>query len=181
MRRIISAAAIALAFAACTDVPVAPDTDLRPQFASGGLGVDHVAAGSGQFFLGGGTRILFSFGAQEYDDRTSTGQFQFTRFGAGPRRQSFLQAEVTCLSVAEFPFGFQAWIAGVIKSSSVPDNVGQGIGFAVQDRGQGNNAPNPDRLTVTVLRTPQDAIDICKANTLAGVTLNVVQGNIQVR
>ena len=125
-RVFISAAAIPLAFTACTDVPLAPDTDLQPQFASGGLGVVHIASGSGHLFLLDGTHRVFSFGAQEYDDRTSTGQFPLKVMRSLPAF-GFLQAEVTCLSVAPFPNGNQAWIAGVIKRASNPANIGKGV------------------------------------------------------
>ena len=55
MRRIISAAAIALAVVACTDTPLAVETDLEPQFdqvlpcitVTSGSGVSFDCAGDG--------------------------------------------------------------------------------------------------------------------------------------
>ena len=178
MRRIISAAAIALAFAACTDVPVAPDSELQPQFARR-RPVVHIASGSGHFFIGG-THRVFSFTAQEYDDGTFSGQFQLkfmaSVFGSENPAITSLQAEVTCLSVDDF----RAWIAGVVTSSSIPAIIGRGIWFRVEDQGERHSDTGDALISgVRPLGTPQRAIDACEANTPRNV-FPIVQGNIQV-
>ena len=43
-RFFIPVAAFALAFSACTDAPIAPDTDIEPQLAKGGGGGDNTGA-----------------------------------------------------------------------------------------------------------------------------------------
>ena len=169
-----------LAFAACTDVPVAPETDIQLQFASGGLGVDHVASGSGNRVFNNGSQLVFSFGAQEYDDRTSTGQFHMKTVAPGAGGISFfLQAEVTCLSVPMVPSN-EAWIAGVIKTSSVPAIIGRGAWFRVKDQGERHSDLGNDQISlVQQTVTTQEAIDECLANT--GVNkFGITRGNIQV-
>jgi hypothetical protein len=54
--------------------------------------------------------------------------------------------DVDCLSVS----GVNAWIAGVITTSSDPSRVGQRVLWQVQDNGEGGAAP-PDRVSLPVL------------------------------
>ena len=185
----ISAAAIALAFVACTDVPVALDTDLEPQFAKGA--VVHSASGGGHFFYtyfgNPDTRRVFSFTAREHADGTFSGEFNLVIMEPTPSRGSenpaithWLEADVLCLTVV----GNEAWIGGLITNSSIPSNIDKETRFRVQDNGQGKNDP-PDRMTVTT-GTPQPvgsghAQAWCDNTPQARFLFEVVQGNIQVR
>ena len=200
--RTIFAGAIALAVVACTDAPVAIETDLEPQLARGGPLV-HLATGSGIAFSAGGTvHRIFSFTAREHADGRVSGQFQLELIGppdfgsTNPAITRYLQAEVTCLSVdPNFPLfgGFPtAWVAGVIKSSSVPAHIGEAAAFAVVDRREGNSGPF-DIITTMVpfpigSNTVAEVNAFCETQDLlpaqGGIAirlLDVGQGNIQVR
>jgi hypothetical protein len=169
-----------LVFAGCSDAAVAPDTDMQPMFASGGNGVLHVAAGGGyRLFALGSKRRVFSFGAQEYDDRPSTGQFQqkIMPVGGGPPESS-LHATVLCLSVPDFPSN-EAWIAGVITKSSVADEVGRGAWFRVKDQGERPEHGNDQISMVEVTKTTMEAIGACEGNTIVP-KFAITRGNIQV-
>ena len=189
MRRTVFAA-IALAFGACTDLPVALDTDLQPAFARGaGGGIVHSATGGSHRFFNDAARTKrkFSFTAREHADGTFSGQFQLNIMGLvgffgseNPAITRFLHAEVLCLSVE----GNEAWIGGVIRSSSIPGNIGKETGFRVRDNGQGKSAP-PDEISGTTfplpdLFPPGHAAAWCEDQPLRGL-LEVVQGNLQVR
>ena len=63
-------AAIALAFVACTDAPVAVETDLEPQFARGGLPT----------ITGGGITLNFNSGFGEF---VAIGGFSAQATGSG--------------------------------------------------------------------------------------------------
>ena len=184
----ISAAAIALAVVACTDTPTDPvtlDADLEPQFARRGPLV-HSATGAGHIAHPSGVVLddtrIFAFTALEHADGTVTGQAQLNIIGVGfgsenPAITNYFQAEVVCLTVE----GDDAWIGAVIKTSSIPANIGNEVGWRVRDNGQGNSA-EPDGISTTQFPTndPGFAQAFCDAK--PNRFLNVVeQGNIQVR
>ena len=183
------AGAITLAFMACTDSPVAVDAHLEPQFAKGGGGLLHLVTGSGHAFYGPRQNIYgaFSFTAREHANGAVSGQFQLTLMepvgGSENPAIASVHAEVTCLEVLPITHGPVAWIAGVIKSSSIPSFLGKGVGFAVRDFGQGESSP-PD-LIRTISPSPPGTVHEanvrCATRVLGGVTLEVARGNIQIR
>ena len=141
-------AAIVLAFVACSDVPVAPDTDLQPQFARGGPLI-HSASGSGHITIAViDAKRVFSFTAEERADGTLSGQVQLKIMASvlgseNPAITRSFQAEVVCLSVV----GNRAWVGGAIKSSSIPNIIGKEVAWVVEDNGEGRSSG--DLISVT--------------------------------
>ena len=167
--RTLLAAAIALAVAACTDAPVAVETDLEPQFAKKGRVVQS-ATGSGQFRLADGNLRTFTASAVKHADGTVSGQSQLKNRSNGIT----IHSSIDCL----FIDGNLAIMSGVVTSSTSPNRpVGGGIIWAVIDNGQGKNAP-ADRVTFTFGGAPNPVRCIPPHPSVATFA---VTGNIQVR
>jgi hypothetical protein len=139
--------------------------------AAGGNGVVASATGSGQATVGGALRT-FSFTAREYADGSVQGEAQINN-----RSQDVsLHLALDCLVVS----GNTAYMSGAVTKSSNPADVGPGWDFAVQDNGEGSNAP-PDKITLVY---PFGTAFPC-SNAAAQASLNSVlfpidSGNIQV-
>ena len=115
---------------------------------------------------------MFSFGAQEYEDGTATGQFQRT-FGREREPPGFfLAADVTCVSVVDN----EAWIGGVITRHS-GGRVG-GVWFRVVDQGESWPHGN-DQISALEFGTPAEALAACAAKPDLAV-IGITEGNIQV-
>ena len=131
-----------------------------------GEGVVHSATGSGHMQLGGELRT-FSFSAVERNDGSVTGQAQLQ----ARLVDSTSHVEIDCLNVV----GNVAIVSGTLDSGITG-------AFAVEDNGEGGNAP-PDRITL--LNTgPFFTPGICKFLTPAVVApflLPIEKGNVQVR
>ena len=136
-----------------------------------GNGVTSQATGSG---VRAGRIGHLQFSAIAMADGSVSGQYNLTFEGSGNFR---LQAEVTCLRVV----GNQAWIGGVIKSSTNPARVGREGGFVVEDNGDGGGAP-PDRVSLMFVNLdPGGAAAVCAGDTGIDRTLrDIDSGNVQV-
>jgi hypothetical protein len=136
-----------------------------PIFAQGD-GIVHSATGSGHLQLGGELRT-FSFSAVERSDGTVTGQAQLQARLVGQTTH----VETDCLNVV-----------GNVAIMSGPLPTGTTAAFAVEDNGEGGNAP-PDRITL--LNTgPFFTPGICMLLTpgdVAPFLLPIDDGNVQVR
>ena len=143
-------AALALAFVACSDVPVAPDTDLQPQFSRAGGVVHHVSLGGadicGALGLPTGCDANFSLTANEQADGSVKGQWQDTFAGGGEG----IHVAIDCLSVV----GNGAVVGGVIThgTNSGVDVSGQRALTAVVDNGTSANDP-ADQLSFSFFPT----------------------------
>lgn len=131
-----------------------------------GDGVVHSATGSGHLELGGELRT-FSFSSVEQNDGAVTGQAQLQ----ARLVDSTTHVEIDCLNVV----GNIAIVSGTLDSGITG-------AFAVEDNGEGGNAP-PDRITL--LNTgPFFTPGICMVLTPAVVApflLPIDEGNVQVR
>ncbi len=151
-----------------TTVTQLDDTDLW--VANVGNGVTDQAPGRG---VRTGTIRHLQFSVIAMADGSVSGQYNLT-FEGGIFR---LQAEVTCLRVV----GNQAWIGGVIKSSTNPARVGREGGFLVEDNGEGGGAA-PDRVSLMLANLgPGGAAEVCAGDTGRDRTLrDIDKGNVQV-
>ena len=150
-RRALFAAAVALAVAACTDAPVAVETDLEPQFARGGVQLPSITGGGitlnnnsgfGEFVAIGGFSARAT-GPAEEGISPARGQVQAKSV---PADLGTLHAEVVCIA----NLGRSGDVDGggdpdndvweirirVTKSSSLP--VGFHGSIFVQDNGRGS-------------------------------------------
>ena len=137
-----------------------------------GNGVVHSATGGGSIGIGDALRT-FGFNAVQRSDGTATGQMQIQARQFG----NTIHIEVNCLNVV----GNVALISGTITQHTDPAEVGTTAGLAVEDNGDGPNAP-ADRTTflfgfppgtpACLLFGPADA---------APFLLPIDGGNVQVR
>ena len=153
-----------------TMAPQMDDTDV-PFATANNNGVTDQATGSG---VRTGTIRHLQFSAIAMADGSVSGQYNLTFEGSGNAR---FHAEVTCLRVV----GNQAWIGGVIKSSTNPARVGREGGFLVEDNGEGGGAP-PDRVSLMFVNLdPGGAAAVCAGDTGIDRTLrDIDKGNVQV-
>jgi hypothetical protein len=147
--------------------------------AVGGGGVVHSATGSGHTEGASGARRTFTFSAVERADGSVSGQFNLVLHesvrGSTNPATTRIQAEVVCISVS----GSQAWVGGVVKSSSNPDWVGLETGWSVLDDGEGSSSS--DRISLmNVPNVPGTAQATCDDRTRVP-DLIVERGNVQVR
>ncbi len=167
--RTVFAVAIALAVVACTDTPTAVETDLEPQFGKGE--VVQSATGSGHFRLNDGSLRTFTASARLHADGSVSGQSQLNNRSAGAK----VHTSIDCL----FIDGNLAIMSGVVTSSNFPNRpVGSGIIWAVEDNGEGTNAP-ADRISFT-FNFPTGP-DVCKNPPIESLFIPIEKGNIQVR
>ena len=166
-RRTVLAAAIALAFVACTDTPTATDTGDGLAFAKGG---GPSATGSGHVVDNAGPNPgfrNFSFVAH-----SNGGQFQVVNRTFDVR----LHGSVACVTVV----GNQAWFAGTVTQSNFANiPVGSIRAFTVVDNGEGKNHP-PDQIANSVRLNTISAQDWCDFTPVRRL-LDIEQGNIQVQ
>ena len=97
-----------------------------------GNGVVHSATGGGSIGIGDALRT-FGFNAVQRSDGTATGQMQIQARQFG----NTIHIEVNCLNVV----GNVALISGTITQHTDPAEVGTTAGLAVEDNGDGPNAP----------------------------------------
>ena len=177
-------AAAALLVAACTDAPVAVETDLEPQFARQGPFL-HSVTGHGQFtyFEGGeGVPWFASFTARVGADGSVSGQASAMLHGftdsRGVDHAAVVAGEldVVCLSVS----GNRAWIGTVIKNSTNMDWIGFQTGWVVEDNGSSGDRLRIARFPHDPAHFPNFAQDICTNQSLVPNSL-LTGGNIRVR
>lgn len=130
------------------------------------------ASGFGQVHLGLPFRN-FAFSARKSSDGTVSGQAQLERNDTG----LILHIGIDCLNV----LGNVAVMSGVVTSSNSPLlPVGADELFAVQDNGEGPNAP-ADELTLTFSGLGIVCTDIPDPAILAPFLITIETGQIQVR
>lgn len=123
---------------------------------------------------GGGTvdwplaRATYGFNAQIDAAGVVKGQAEFQHRDAGIRNH----VEINCLTVV----GNDAWLGGIITSSSIPELVGVQILWRVQDNGEGN-AATPDMTSIVV---PGGAVGDCNLTPPLGL-LPWTNGNVEVK
>ncbi len=126
--------------------------------------------GSGHIDLSGQLRT-FAFNAKVQNNGTVNGQWQTNNRLAG----TFALGSVTCLTA----IGNQAWIGGVIESSSDPAIVGFDAFWRVVDNGEGSAAP-PDEISQIPLFLPAgSAQDYCNTAPQSPALHLIQAGNIQ--
>ena len=104
---------------------------------------------------------------------SNSGQFQIVNRTFDAR----LHGSVECLTV----LGKEAWFAGTVTQSNIPDAVGTVRGFRVVDNGEGKKDP-PDQITHSTLLQTISAQDWCDLTPILGFRpLLDIKGNIQVR
>ena len=170
--RRIWVAVFALALCACSAESSAVSPDLPLEAAFSGRPVAKVT-GSGHFHLANGDLRTFSFNARERADGSVSGQFQINN-RAFP---AHAHGRVTCMTV----IGNDAWLGGIIESSSNPTLVGLVSRWQVEDNGQGQ-AASPDRINQIPLSfTPGADLAYC-ADTPDELTPfnDVESGNIRI-
>ena len=148
-----------------------------PVFAQGD-GVINSATGSGQMHAGDGSLRTFSFNAVERGDGMVTGQAQLVNRQTGSAAQ--VHVEIDCLNV----FGNLAIASGVVTQSFNPAGIGLVSTFAVEDNGEGANAPS-DRITL-LLTFPlvPPGTPLCMLfgpGDAAPLLMPIEDGNVQVR
>ncbi len=131
------------------------------------------ATGAGHITLGSALRT-FSFNAVERADGSVMGKIHFNNRA----NRQVLHGEVECLSVV----GNTAYLSGVITKSRIPGRVGLTFATAVQDNGEGQDAP-PDMSTLVVQGVfAVPAEEVCELQSLfAQPLLPIESGNVQVR
>lgn len=126
----------------------------------------------------GGELRTFSFNAVERSDGSVTGQAQLVNRQGGDAAQ--VHVEIDCLNV----FGSLAIASGAITQAFNPDAIGVPAVFAVEDNGEGANAP-VDRITPLLtfpLVPPGTPLCILAgAGEAAPLLMPIEDGNIQVR
>ncbi len=100
-------------------------------------GIVHSATGGGNIRVGDALRT-FGFSTVQRSDGSATGQMQIQARQFG----NTIHIEVNCLNV----IGNVALISGTITQHTDPAEVGATAGLAVEDNGEGTNAP-ADRTT----------------------------------
>jgi len=163
-------AASLLVLAGCSvDSPVA--LSLHPSFAiiDPGDEIDKVT-GSGHIYLGDEYRT-FAFNAKTQKDGRITGEWQMNDRLAG----TIAHGSVTCLGSS----GNQAWIGGVILSSSDASQVGNDVYWRVVDNGEGATALPDEISEIPTLLPPGSAADACVNKPGTPALYQVVNGNIQ--
>lgn len=135
-------------------------------------GVQSKATGSGHMTFEGAFRN-FAFTAREYSNDTVKGRMQLKNRASGV----MLHAKLDCLEI----FGQVAVMSGVATGSNFPELEGAVVLFAVEDNGEGVNAP-PDRITEVFLDEPPPIPGLCE---LAGpppefLLAPIEKGNVQV-
>ncbi len=176
----VSAAAVLLLVAACTDkqavgptgtsmsIPDAPSSVKGPVVQS--------ATGSGIFISVDNLRT-FSFTAQRHADGTVSGQWvRVNHASKGGLGRS--EGQVTCFTIS----GNTVWLGGFAKSGlfSTPDSS-RDVAWRVADNGQGSSAP-PDQMSLQVVGAFSGfAADYCATTPGSPALLNIEAGNIQVR
>jgi hypothetical protein len=128
------------------------------------------ATGSGHRISGGEFRS-FSFSAVTFLDGTARGQAQVYPRGL----DAFAHIAIDCLQIS----GNVAHMSGVITHTSDPTVfiAGEYVHFAVEDNGEGANAPS-DRIT----GIPENEPVRCDSGQLPSAAFNnIVRGNVQVR
>ena len=119
-----------------------------------------------------------AFSAVERSDGTLSGQAQLVNRQGGSAAQ--VHVEIDCLNV----FGNLAIASGTITQAFNPDAIGLAAIFAVEDDGEGANAP-PDRITL-LLTFPlvPPGTPLCKLagpGDAAPLLMPIEAGNVQVR
>lgn len=136
---------------------VSGDSHARPKVSS--------ATGGGTIEVAGGLNTV-SFTARVDDTGEVRGQAQFQLRDQDLR----LHVEVDCLTVV----GNEAWIGGVVSSSSDPARVGTRVTWRVQDNGEGGGAIDQGSMPVP------GAVGDCALQPLL-VLLPWTNGNVQVK
>ena len=169
MKTISAVAALAIVGLVACDPIAGPE--VSPNFSAGNPVVQS-ATGSGHFRLADGNLRTFTASAVKHKDGSVTGQSQ-----AHNRRIDVkAQSSIDCLLVV----GNIAVMSGVVTTSSDPARVGIGIFWAVQDNGEGKNAP-ADRITMLFRAAPNPNLCILVGPPPPSVLVPIEKGNIQVR
>jgi hypothetical protein len=136
------------------------------------------ATGSGQFEITSDAGVTalrtFSFEASKSSDGTATGEAEFKNRATGAK----VHIRIDCLNV----IGSVAVMSGVATFASGPGNaVGDAEIFAVQDNGQGADAP-PDGVTRAFANFGLVCTDVTPdaLPALAGLFNPIGEGNVQV-
>lgn len=137
-------------------------------------GVVHSATGGGNIHIGDADALrTFGFSAVQRSDGSATGrmQIQARQFG------NTIHIDVNCLNV----FGNVALISGTITQHTDPAEIGTTAGLAVEDNGEGANAP-PDRTTLLFGFPPgTPACMLFGPADAAPFLMPIEGGNLQVR
>ena len=172
MKTISAVAALAIVGLVACDPVVGPE--VSPNFsAHGGNGVVQSATGSGHFRQGDGNLRTFTASAVKHADGSVSGQAQINNRTLGVKAH----ISIDCLLIV----GNVAVLSGVVTTSSDARRVGSGVFFAMEDNGEGNNAP-ADRIT-QAFPAPPTIPDLCIVVGLPhdGFFGPIEKGNIQVR
>ena len=129
------------------------------------------ATGSGQLHLGLPLRT-FTFSAHTDADGTATGEAQLDNRACGTRDHF----DIDCLNT----LGDIAVMSGTIRSSIDPTLVGTDVLFAVQDNGEGPDAP-PGEISLAFTGFGIACADITDPASLAPFLVPIEQGQVQVR
>jgi hypothetical protein len=132
------------------------------------------ASGSGQLTVGGELRT-FAFTANTQKDGSIIGQAHLNNRASDPNQ--VFQVDIDCLKVVNNT----AVVSGIVKVSHGPmDFTGWTGVFAVQDNGEGKNAP-ADRISLMGVFPPAAGTS-CSLFTFANLpTAPIEGGNIQVK
>ncbi len=172
MKTISAVAALAIVGLVACDPIAGPE--ISPNFnANGRNPVVQSATGSGHFRGADGNLRTFTASAVKHEDGTVTGQSQINNRGLGVSAH----ISIDCLLIV----GNVAVLSGVVTTSSDARRVGIGVFFAMEDNGEGNNAP-ADRIT-QAFPAPPTIPDLCIVVGLLpdDFFVPIEKGNIQVR
>jgi len=147
-----------------------------------------VAAGGGTGSATGGSQLTvhnvfvlqtlelqaFGFNARANAEGTASGWYSYRELDDGVPFDA--SGPVTCLTV----IGSDAWIGGLIESSSDPTVVGAGSWWHVTDNGQGSKAA-PDITTFLGVGTTSQTQAFCDLHPAYKHPFAIDSGNIQVR
>jgi len=126
-------------------------------------------------YTSAGSPASIQFRAHQHDSAPVDGDIRFdgmVEISPGVFMNVSLTVTLDCLTIA----GNRAALSGLITSSSEPSLVGQRSLLAVEDNGQGNNAP-PDRFAWFPI-----SADDCSSFPLATAALqNVPSGHVHVK
>jgi hypothetical protein len=135
-------------------------------------GVLESATGSGQFVTDTGFFRTFAFTAVKYEDGSVRGEAEVRNPDMGTLRH----VQIDCLSIR----GNLAIASGFFTSAEDPSLIGAPAIFAVQDNGQGANAP-PDQVSRGVYANQKLTCETAPTSLALSVLVPIDAGNVQVR
>jgi hypothetical protein len=147
---------------------------LQPTTAAPGSGPS--ASGHGNLTVGGELRT-FSFTAVTHKNGSVTGEAQLDNRASGQK----IHMAIDCLSVSVGHHSNTAVVSGIVTISDPTGLEGFTGVFAVQDNGEGSNAPARDRISLVFLESPPTTVDCTAATFTDFGTAPIEGGNILVK